>query len=82
METKCPYCDSDEIDQTQKIDLTTISPEECTHDFECLDCGCLFTITFAAIADTVIEPGEPNRRNMGRRNTPRNPSNPTNAKEA
>jgi len=51
----CPHCSSENIDQTDKIDLTVIDPAECQHDFECSDCGCLFTIVYHAIAANIIE---------------------------
>jgi len=55
---KCPSCNSDEVDQTTKFDLVDIDNEQCTHEFECMDCGCLFTITYQAIDTTIIEESE------------------------
>jgi hypothetical protein len=50
----CPNCSSDNVDQTDKFDLTIIDHEECQHDFECFDCGCLFNIVFAPIATKIV----------------------------
>ena len=52
---KCPNCGSDNIDQTDKIDLTMIDPKECHHDFECYDCECVFLIVYTAIRASVVE---------------------------
>lgn len=50
---------SENVNQTGKFDLTYIGKDECQHDFECDDCGCLFTITFALIMANVVEQPEP-----------------------
>ena len=51
----CPHCGSDNVDQTGKFDLTIIFATECSHDFECDDCGCLFQITYHPIATKIVE---------------------------
>lgn len=55
--SECPQCASHDIDQTIKFDLTMIDADECQHDFECYECGCLFQILFAPIDTRVIERG-------------------------
>lgn len=53
--TTCPRCNSEDIDQTAKFDLTSIFPDECVHDFECFECGSLFTVTYRAIQQSLVE---------------------------
>jgi len=55
---RCPNCNSDEVDQTSKFDLTDIDNQQCIHDFECFSCGCLFTITYHAVETNIIENSE------------------------
>lgn len=54
----CPNCGSDTIDQTGKFDLSVIFPSECSHDFECDSCGCLFQIIYHPIATKIVELAE------------------------
>jgi hypothetical protein len=54
----CPQCHSENIEQSVKFDLTLIDREECQHDFECNDCGCLFNIVYAPIATKIVQKGE------------------------
>ena len=51
----CPKCNSNDIVETNKFDLTNIDPEECSHDFECENCGCLFQIIYHAIETRIVE---------------------------
>ena len=59
---RCPQCDSEEIDQTSRFDQTVINEEECWHDFECFNCGCLFRIGYAAHWTQIVEKGEENEQ--------------------
>lgn len=54
MSTACPICNSTNIEETGKFDLTSIDADWCTHDFECNDCEALFTITYAANHTSLI----------------------------
>lgn len=54
----CPQCDSSEVEETSKFDLTNISNTVCIHDFECYSCNCLFTIEFHPVCTMIIEAGE------------------------
>ena len=56
----CPNCNSDNVDQTGKFDLTEVNASECRHDFECFDCECLFQIVYRPIVARVIETAEAN----------------------
>lgn len=51
----CPQCDSDNVEETDKFDLTVIYNNVCHHDFECFDCKCLFQIEFHPVQATIIE---------------------------
>lgn len=52
---KCPKCQSENIDQTGKFDLTSIYATEARHDFECFDCECLFQIIYHPIMAVIVE---------------------------
>ena len=58
MRPRCPYCRSQQIDETGKFDLQYVEPDEVAHDFECLDCEGLFQIVYAPIAVKPIESRE------------------------
>lgn len=51
----CPQCNSDNVSETNKFDLTYISNTECCHDFECHDCECFFQIEFHPVRSIIIE---------------------------
>ena len=55
---ECPACKSSNIDQTGKFDLTLVEPSEARHDFECVDCGCLFQIIYHPINTVIVEEAE------------------------
>lgn len=54
----CPRCNSENVDQTGKFDLTVIDARECRHDFECADCECLFQIVYRPISTIVVKSEE------------------------
>jgi hypothetical protein len=51
----CPHCDSNDVEETGKMDCTFIFATDCRHDFECNKCGCLFIIDYKPISATIIE---------------------------
>lgn len=55
---KCPVCNSDNVYESGKFDLTLIDPQEARHDFECGDCEALFQIIYHPVATKLIEKGE------------------------
>ena len=50
----CPACNSNDIVQSGKFDLTLISTEEARHDFECEGCGCRFQIVYHPVSTIVV----------------------------
>lgn len=49
----CPHCGSMNVTETDKFDATDVDKDECVHDFECDDCECLFTVTYAPIGTSI-----------------------------
>ena len=52
---KCPNCNSENIEETGKFDLTLVESTECRHDFQCNNCEALFQIIYAPIRTSIIE---------------------------
>lgn len=57
MNPKCPQCKGRNITQTQRFDLTLVDVEEARHDFECLNCECLFQIIYHPVEVVLHERG-------------------------
>jgi len=49
---KCLICQCDEADLLS----SDIDEEQCVHNYECMDCGCTFSLLYV-IADTKIDQG-------------------------
>lgn len=50
----CPQCNSENVEESGKFDLTVIDRNEARHDFECNDCECLFQIIYAPINAIIV----------------------------
>jgi len=54
----CPKCGSDEVYETGKFDETLIEADVCYHDFECMQCECLFVIEYHAVEARIVANNE------------------------
>ena len=55
MKPRCPACGSRDIESTSEFDLTLVEPDECRHDFECAECGCLFQIVYSPVSVVAVK---------------------------
>jgi transposase-like protein len=49
MSVNCPWCYSDDAEETGKFDHTNVEVTTCTHDFQCKDCQQFFTVEYTPI---------------------------------
>ena len=48
---KCINCHSEEVD----LISSEIDEEQCSHEYECMNCGCIFALDYSIIEKRVVE---------------------------